>query len=257
MRRLIWAYIRFLLRSTNEHGVHSPFVFDLVSRCFYDKTTYPEYEQLKSYRDYVKKDKTLLIVTDLGPGSHVLKSNRRMVKDIARNAGSTVRRAKLLIRLIRHLKAENILELGTSLGIASYAMYLGNPSARITTIEGCPEISAYTKKRHLVYGAEQINLVTGEFDAILDDLKPQDYDLIFIDGNHQKDSTLRYFRKLKEHVHNDSVMIFDDINWSAGMRDAWKEIWADEDVSVSIDTFFWGLIFFRKEQAKEHFNIRL
>ncbi|MDF0715849.1 hypothetical protein PY092_06800 [Muricauda sp. 334s03] len=33
----IFSYIKFLLKSTNEHGVHSPFVFQYVTKCLYSK----------------------------------------------------------------------------------------------------------------------------------------------------------------------------------------------------------------------------
>lgn len=35
MNHLLKSYINFLWNSKNEHGVHSPFVFDLVTKCFY------------------------------------------------------------------------------------------------------------------------------------------------------------------------------------------------------------------------------
>ena len=31
------SYIKFLLTSTNEHGVHSPFVYSLLTKCIYKK----------------------------------------------------------------------------------------------------------------------------------------------------------------------------------------------------------------------------
>jgi predicted O-methyltransferase YrrM len=87
--------------------------------------------------------------------------------------------------------------------------------------------------------------------------KPQTPDLIYFDGNHRKEASLHYFEKLLPLVHNDSVFIFDDIHWSKEMEEAWEQIKAHPQVSVSIDTFYWGLVFFRKEQEKEHFTIRL
>ena len=33
----LFLYIQFLLKSTNEHGVHSPFVFNYITQCLYNK----------------------------------------------------------------------------------------------------------------------------------------------------------------------------------------------------------------------------
>ncbi|NNL79773.1 MAG: class I SAM-dependent methyltransferase, partial [Flavobacteriaceae bacterium] len=62
---------------------------------------------------------------------------------------------------------------------------------------------------------------------------------------------------LLNRIHNNSIMIFDDIHWSAEMEEAWAIICEHSRVKVSIDIFYWGLVFFREEQAKEHFNIRV
>uniref|UniRef100_UPI00404B6DEF hypothetical protein n=1 Tax=Flavobacterium sp. TaxID=239 RepID=UPI00404B6DEF len=35
MHKNLISYLKFLLKSTNQHGVHSPFVFDLVTKCLY------------------------------------------------------------------------------------------------------------------------------------------------------------------------------------------------------------------------------
>ncbi len=63
---LIKSYIKFLLNSTNEHGVHSPFVFDSVTKCFHDKTIHPEYNVLKNYRKSLLENKNTIEVTDFG-----------------------------------------------------------------------------------------------------------------------------------------------------------------------------------------------
>jgi hypothetical protein len=40
------------------------------------------------------------------------------------------------------------------------------------------------------------------------------------------------------------------------MTEAWETIKKHPQVTVTIDTFYWGIVFFRKAQAKEHFTIR-
>ena len=124
----IKSYVKFLLRSTNQHGVHSPFVYDLITKCFYDKSNFQEYEILKKYRKGLLQSQESIEITDFGAGSRIFKSNRRKVCAIAKNAGITPKRQRLLFRLARYFKSENVLELGTSLGLATSALSLAHPS---------------------------------------------------------------------------------------------------------------------------------
>ncbi|OYX26392.1 MAG: methyltransferase [Flavobacteriales bacterium 32-35-8] len=253
----IKQYIKFLFKSTNQHGVHSPFVFNLVTKCFYDTSHYEAYKQIITYKKELLKNRTNIKVTDLGVGSHATKQQKRLVSEMAKNAGTTNKRAKLLYRLSTYFKFENILELGTSLGIATHAMSLANPNANLITIEGCPNISEFTKSTFKKYNLENIQIITGNFNDVIKDLTPKTLDLIFFDGNHQKEATLQYFESLLETAHNDSVFIFDDIYWSKEMTEAWETIKQHPKVTITIDTFFWGFVFFRKEQAKQDFFVRV
>ena len=257
MRNLIIAYIKFWLRSTNQHGVHSPFVYNLVTKCFYDKSNFSAYKTLLDYRKALKSNQTKIEVTDLGAGSHVSKSNIRIVKDIAKNAGTTKQRAKLFYRLTNYFQPKNVLELGTSMGIATHAMHLGCPEAKITTIEGCPNISKFTRQTFNTFKVTNTTVLTGDFKDVLSNITAENYDIVYFDGNHQKDATLDYFNTLLPTAHNNSVFIFDDIYWSKSMTEAWETIKKHPKVTVTIDTFFWGIVFFREEQAKEHFTIRI
>ena len=253
----VTKYIKFLLKSSNQHGVHSPFVYDLVTKCFYDKANYEAYSAILNYKKSLLKNNTKIKVKDLGAGSQVMKQQERSVSEIAKNAGTTNKRAKLLYRLTKYFKTENILELGTSLGIATHALSLGSPKANITSIEGCPETSKFTKEHLKNYQAKHVSVHTGNFNDEIEKLSSNNYDLIFFDGNHTKEATLKYFETALNTANNDSVFILDDIYWSEGMTEAWETIKEHPKVIVTIDTFFWGFVFFRSEQEKEHFKIRL
>ncbi|MFI1745795.1 O-methyltransferase [Thalassobellus sediminis] len=250
-------YIKFLLKSTNQHGVHSPFVYDLVTKCFYDKSKYSSYKDILNYKKELLQNSSKIKVTDLGAGSQVMKQQERTVSTIAKNAGTTNKRAKLLYRVTNYFKPESTLELGTSLGIATHAISLGNTKNNITTIEGCPNTSKFSKESLKKLKLKNVNLITGDFNTEIKKLNSNKYDLIFFDGNHQKEATLNYFEMLLETAHNDSVFIFDDIYWSKDMTEAWESIKKHPKATVTIDTFFWGFVFFRKEQVKEDFIIRV
>lgn len=253
----IQAYIKFLKASTNQHGVHSPFVYDLVTKCFYDKSKYNEYSILKQYRQSLSQNFNRITISDFGSGSKVFKSNERVISKIAKTSGISSKRAKLLFRMVSYFNTKSILELGTSLGLASSALSLGNKQASITTIEGCQETAKIAQEQFRTFQLNNIQVIVDTFEKALLELASVSYDFIYIDGNHTKQATLDHFEMLLPNTNNDSVFIFDDIHWSKGMTEAWDEIKNHPAVTVSIDTFYWGIVFFRKEQAKEHFVIRV
>lgn len=255
----IKSYLKFLWYSKNEHAVHSPFVFTLITKCFYDKKSKPEYAILNNYRKTLLANTNTIDVTDFGAGSKVFKSNNRAIAQIAKTAGITSKRAELLFRITHYFKPNEVLEIGTSLGLATASLALGNPKGKITTIEGCPETAKIAQNQFQDFHVSNITSVVTEFENYLDHLKKENssFNLVYFDGNHSKKATLTYFEKLLPTITNETVWIFDDIHWSADMEEAWESIKKHPKVSVTIDTFQWGLVFFRREQPKEHFVIRV
>lgn len=262
----IKSYLKFLWNSKNEHAVHSPFVFNLITKCFYDKKTKPEYAILKKYRKSLLENKNFIEVTDFGAGSKVFKSNTRQIAKIAKTAGISPKRAELLFRVTDYFKPETILEIGTSLGLATSALALGSRSlgtkAKVITLEGCPQTANQSQLQLQKFNFNNVNSVITEFEKYLQEIKlrlkteTENFELIYFDGNHSKEATLAYFELLLPTITNDSVWIFDDIHWSSEMEDAWEIIKNHPKVKVTIDTFQWGFVFFRREQEKEHFIIR-
>lgn len=264
MFHIIQSYFKFLLNSKNEHGIHSPFVFDLVTKCFYDKTNYYEYENIIDYKKSLIEDKTKINVTDFGAGSRIFKSNLREISKIAKVAGISTYRAKLLFRLINYFQPSTFLELGTSLGIATYSVSIALKNTKIISVEGCKETSQFTSNKFLkcfnLEQLEKINFINSEFEIFLHNFDKSsfsdtDWNVVYFDGNHSKEATLKYFDILIETATNKTIWIFDDIHWSKDMEEAWEIIKNHPKVTVTIDTFQWGIVFFRTEQTKEHFII--
>jgi len=253
----VLAYIKFLINSTNQHGVHSPFIYNFVTKCLYNKTNYEAYSKIKVYRNTLLQNNDSIEITDFGSGSRVFKSNTRTTSEIAKNSGTPIKRAKLFYRLTQYFKPKNTLELGTSLGIATHAMALGYSENKITSIEGCPKISIYAKLQLKNFKTETVKVETGEFKKVLPQLKENTFDLIFFDGHHDKHATIQYFESLLPKANNETLFVFDDIYWSKGMTEAWEYIKNHNSVTVTVDCFYLGFVFFRKEQVKEHFKIRV
>ena len=85
-------YLLFFFRSTNQHGIHSPFVYDFVTKCLYSKNKVPKWIQFLLNRQQLLSDNQQIEVQDFGAGSTVFKSNLRKVSDIAKIAGISKRK---------------------------------------------------------------------------------------------------------------------------------------------------------------------
>jgi len=249
-------YLGFLRKATNQHGVHSPFVYDFLTKCLYDRKKYPAYPKLKSYRKSILNDQKTIKITDFGAGSRVFKDNTRKVSDLGKNAGANLKRMRLLYRVTTYFQSENILELGTSVGLATAAFGLAE-TGKVTSVEGCAEISKIASQKLDVLEISHLHLKNERFEAFFEENLANAYDLIYFDGNHSKKATFSYFETLLHSAHNDSVFIFDDIYWSVEMTEAWELIKQHPKVRVTVDCFWLGFVFFRREQEKEHFKIRL
>ena len=112
---------------------------------------------------------------------------------------------------------------------------------------------------HSALGIKNVTIIEGDFDDTLPSfLKTQNaLGLVFFDGNHRKDATLKYFHQCLEKANDESIFIFDDIHWSKEMEEAWEHIKQSSQVTLTIDLFFIGLVFFRKNfKAKQDFILR-
>ncbi len=259
--QLAYKYLRYYVSANNGkgHGVHSPFVFDFIQHVLNDDRFFYAYQPIENLRKLMLVDSRVLSVEDFGAGSRVNKTHQRTVSSIAKSSLKPAKYGQLLFRIIDHYSPEYLLELGTSLGITSSYLAMANSSASLTTMEGSTAIASVAKENFQKLGIKNVRLIEGNFDHTLSawlENKPK-IDFAFIDGNHQYAPTVDYFKKILPLTDEYSILIFDDIHWSKGMEQAWNEIKQDSSVTLSIDLFFIGLVFFRKEfKVKQDLSIR-
>lgn len=249
-------YIAYRRRAVNRHGVHSPFVYNLIENVLRPKN-FENKRALKNLRKEMLMNANSIRVNDLGAGSRVGSKVERKISTIAKTASTPLARAAMLQRLIDYMGYKNVLELGTNLGLTTGVLASAKTNPRVVTLEGCKELAAIAVKN-----MEKLNLnaqiIVGDFKDNLD-LALREFervDMAYLDGNHKKQATLEYFEKITPVIHNDSVIVVGDIYWSDGMEEAWMEIKNKDEVRVTIDLFDMGLVFFRKEMTKQNFTIR-
>lgn len=259
--QLAFKYLQYYgtAANSNGHGVHSPFVFDFITRVLNDRRFFYAYNEVERLRELVLLNDERVEVQDYGAGSSVMASGNRKVKDIARWSLKSPKYARLLFRMVNYYQPQTLVELGTALGITTAYLASANTSAQVYTLEGAPAIAALAKHHFTRLGLSNIHLTEGNFDDTLRPLlaKTGKVDFAFIDGNHRREPTLRYFNWLLPYVQPGSLFVFDDIHWSVEMEEAWRIIRSHPLVTCSIDLFFTGIVFFSPDfKEKQHFSIR-
>lgn len=239
------------------HGLHSPFIFDIVSRVFRNKTDKDIVSSIEKIRKKLISDSRSIIVNDLGSGQEKSKSKIRKVSEIARHSAVPQKYGILLSRLAAEFGKPSIIELGTSFGISTMYMALSALGSDFHTMEGCRECAAIAEENFKTSGLE-VELHTGPFDSLLPELTQSGIrpGLVFIDGNHRKEPVLKYFGELLSVSGESTVIVIDDIYNSREMSEAWTEIKRNENVSATIDIFRMGIVFLRKGITRNNYIIR-
>lgn len=252
---IIKAYLNYCFKSKFRHGLHSPFVYNLQDKGLKPKVEKVFKNKFSHFHNEIKKDTRAIEIKDYGAGSKRL-GNRRTVAQIYKNASCGKKYGFFIYKLTKHLKPKTILELGTSLGTTAIMMAEGNQKAKITTVEGCKETATLAKETFAFFNKEkQINLITSTFENHLKN-DYNVYDLVFLDGDHRSTSLFEQIRQLEKNMHNETIVIVDDIRWSDDMFVAWQKIIANQNYHLTIDYFRMGVFAKRSHQIKEHFTLR-
>ena len=253
-------YLNYILLSRHKkgHGIHSPFVFDLVSRVFMNKIDPTITKTVEQIRIKMISDKRSILVHDLGSRADLLKTNMRRVAEIARYSPVSKKYGMLLSKMAAEFGKPLIIELGTSLGISTMYMAFSCSEMTVFTIEGCNATAEIARQNFIEAGLSNITIMEGSFEEVLPGLavngiKPG---MVFIDGNHRKEPVMKYFNRIAELSDTGTVIIIDDINYSKEMAEAWNEIKIHRKVSVSINLFRMGILFFREGINHNNYIIR-
>jgi len=247
----------FITAKKRGHGVHSPFVYDLATKVIGDKRNHEAYLLPEDYYNETRNNSQNISHIELGAGQQINKKIK--ISDIASRSAITPKWGRLLHRLVKFSHPTMAVELGTSLGIGS--LYISTAlygDAKLFTYEGSPQIAAFAEKNFERLDQEDTITI---FKGNIDDTFPQTEGLIdridfaFIDANHKFTPTIKYFSWLAQKSHNDTMIVLDDIHWSSEMEQAWLEVQHLPGVTITIDLYRFGLVFFKKDQAREHFKL--
>lgn len=236
------------MKSRKGYGIHSPFAFHFITQIIYpEKATYFYCFEIIEQLRYRLKHNPQIIVDDKG--------QKRTIKKIATTSLTSRYDGQLLFRTAHVMHSKTLVELGTSLGLGTAYIACANKKAKVISIDHNSTVQTLAKKNTDELKIKNIKYINGTFENTLGPVleKIERLDFIFFDGHHQGDATLHYFDIAKAKSHAKSVFVFHDIHWSTDMHQAWQKIIKDTSVSLSIESYNMGFVFFDPELNKQHF----
>jgi predicted O-methyltransferase YrrM len=251
-------FLKYRLKAKTRHGVHSPFAYRLVDQVIYDFHAKKVYSDIEKLRSELFLDVRSIPITDLGVGSLLNQNKQKKISTFARNSLKPARLDQLIHRLVLDVNPSTIIELGNCLGITTAYLAKAAPNAQIISLERYPETAEITHENLDKLNIQNLELLVGNFDELFPEVirNSTELNFVLINGKHPKEAILNYFRWCLPKLSEESILIVDNIYRSQDMKDAWEQIKAHPEVSVTFDLFQIGLVFVRKAQAKEDFVIR-
>ncbi len=244
----IKSYFSYWLDAVDEHSLHSPFFFDFHTGVV--KAKHAPNEIAENLRRKLLVDNRSISFTAIGAKTGYV---QKSVSSIAKVTLTPKKYASLYSRIINKYKHQTIVELGTSLGINT--LYLASSEGtHVHTFEGIDKIADIARITFEFAGASNIYLVEGNINSTLplSMFSLRKIDFALMDANHTYEATVRYFNNMLPKLHARSIVVIDDIYYSAEMTKAWREIKNHSLVYGSADLYRCGILFFDPSLNKQH-----
>lgn len=237
-----------------QGSIHSPEVFRLQQFLKTSSIREEDFRLINSYRKRLLQDKSEICFQH----PYLEQEIRKRVCNIARGEGKKARSGKLLYSLVRYFKPAILVETGTSLGLSlCYQVLAMSQESRMISIEGAKELLAYTQDQIPLFPGKNLQLIQAklpqDLPEVLADLKTVDW--FFMDADHRYESVMAQMELLMPFVNEKTAILIDDIRWSEGMHEAWKELCFHPSVSHSIDFYDMGLLLFRRNTSGRRFYL--
>lgn len=233
------AYLKHQFTANTRHGTHSPFVYKLADEVIYDFSLKKVYTELSDYRKKLLNDP----------------KTASFVNQIIKDRFKKKRVLELIYRIVKFHKPAYILELSANLGIATGYLVKACPTATLITIEENAELGKLTEDSLASLGTTNIKVLVGASTVVFDAAiaKAAQLDLVYLNCG---TVNLNYFELALTKLNDNSLVIVEGMYCTIQSKSNWEIIKSYPNVTVTVDLFDIGLVYFRKGQAKEHFKLK-
>ena len=250
--------LRWYARAQTRYDVHSPYLHNFVREVYRDRRFYHAFLVIRGIRVAWSKSADRVNLLQLGAPSRTTTATSRSAASLVASNAIGESEGRMLFRLVLWLQPERIVEFGTNAGISTLYLHLADTRTPLFTVEGNPEVASLARasfERAAV--SERLRAYVSTF---RDWLRQPPFTqpartLFFLDGDHRREPTVAYVRALLPTATPDSIFVIADIHWSGEMEAAWEELKSLPEVHASVDTYHFGLLFFRTEMNGPHLTL--
>ena len=210
------------IRYRKGFGVHSPFVFNLITKVIEEKCSYYSFYDIELLR------------------KQLLFREGEITYPDRQNKGS-----------------RNILQIGTTMGLSTLYLTSYATGLKCIALENVPEFATIARQAFAKEGRNPVDLRIGNYK----DLLPQalndinSLDFVFFNTLYEQHNNLWLFNECMKYAHNDTVFVFEGIKASRKMRELWEEICACPEVTVTLDLYSLGIVLFNKKLHKRDYIV--
>ena len=250
------SYISYWLKKEEGYSLQSPKLFAIYKglKCYLKVHKEVDLD-IEAYRNKLLNLSKTIEIQDLGAGSKRLKASVRKVSEITKYSTSARKYAQLYQFFCSQTPANQVIELGTCVGITS--RYLSRITVgKMYTFEASASLVTIAKPKS---NFKNLTIVEGDIHHTLPELLAElnHIDFVLIDATHTYDATISYFNNLVTRILPTSIIVIGDIHWSKDMNRAWEEIKVHQMVKLSLDYFECGIVYFDFPGPKSHYIMDL
>lgn len=243
----ILIYLEYFFKADTKFNIHPPYLFDFINFVFDANRIFYDFNLLHQASENIKANNQIIPKDTFSESHHQVGLT---VGQFYKKAGHPLSKYECLYRMALFLKSKNIIDFGACVGMSSLSFALASKHGRIISIEGNKFLSASSIELYNRLQVNNIDSIHSEFNNFLESSTLRDVDLVFLDGDHQYNSTLHYFSKIIHLTNDSAVIVLDDIHWSPGMYKAWKKLINHPMIQCSLETTRWGFLFKNKALTK-------
>lgn len=254
MRHLI-SYIKYCFTSGHQHGfgIHSPYLFHLVTRIIEEDLPYYKYSLIEKVRKLMSQvDERIGVFNDDGT------KRLRKIKSVVGDYAITPKYGQLLFRLVNYYKPSVILEYGTTCGISTMYMAAPNSKTSVYSLSKQPEMADLSQSMceriamHNIKRSKATDLMA-EAQRLVQEM-PEDDFLYINSATPAEVSTLVNLRMARNGKR--FFIVVPNPYTTDEMWNVWQALKADERVKLSINIFNLGILIANENLQKEDFILR-